>query len=111
MVFFWHRYELPAVAYGLVTVDRPRMQINEAILYAGDDQSLPPQQHTTPQPRTNERQQETEGHSMSASHPSFSTTSSRNTSGLFRQNDEDDDGSSYTSAVPRGRTGVLHVTL
>lgn len=25
MVFFWHRYELPAVAHGLVTVEYPRM--------------------------------------------------------------------------------------
>ena len=25
MVFFWHRYELPAVAHGLVSVDYPRM--------------------------------------------------------------------------------------
>ena len=24
MVFFWHRYELPAMAYGIVTIDRPR---------------------------------------------------------------------------------------
>jgi hypothetical protein len=28
MLFFWHRYELPAVARGWVTIDRPRMNTN-----------------------------------------------------------------------------------
>jgi hypothetical protein len=28
MLFFWHRYELPAVAHGLVTLEHPRMGMN-----------------------------------------------------------------------------------
>lgn len=30
MYFFWHRYELPAVAHGLVSIDNPRMGISVA---------------------------------------------------------------------------------
>lgn len=30
MVFFWHRYELPALVLGAVTIDRPRMNLTTA---------------------------------------------------------------------------------
>jgi hypothetical protein len=107
MLFFWHRYELPAVAYGLVTVDRPRMHIqmqmnDEALLYTSNSNVHvhSPQRTTTaanevrvvvqrPPPH------EQEENPMGRSHASFSTTSSRNTSGLFPQNSNDDDDESY----------------
>lgn len=44
MVFFWHRFELPAVALGHVTVDRPRMTTSRIIFDSNDSQLQHPGQ-------------------------------------------------------------------
>jgi hypothetical protein len=50
MLFFWHRYELPAVARGWVTIDRPRMRISSSssIPWEQQQQQQPNETFSTP---------------------------------------------------------------
>ncbi len=105
MVFFWHRYELPAVALGRVTVDRPRLQWDDGRSTMGESafQSPPPRQPPQDEPspppsppinrRTHHQQeQEQQQQKFLARHASFSShnSSSRNSAGIFREDDEED---------------------
>eukprot|EP00980_Cylindrotheca_fusiformis_P010716 scaffold2401_cov111-Cylindrotheca_fusiformis.AAC.8 len=118
MIFFWHRYELPAVAFGYINIQRPRansrQQPEQPVL-----QTPPRVQRTTR--RTNAysressyndlllgsdnlmRQQSGEAGGLGFSHPSFSSTTSSSSyrnSYLFRpgindRSDEDDASFDY----------------
>mmetsp|Transcript_8475 Transcript_8475/g.14034 ORF Transcript_8475/g.14034 Transcript_8475/m.14034 type:complete len:610 (+) Transcript_8475:20-1849(+) len=107
MLFFWNRYELPAVAHGFVTLQRPRMDPSTAITSSSPEQQLlmprleePPvttalpvattQQQQPPiilEPRPPQRQQS--NHSMSTLGRSTADLS-RLPSGLFQDEDEED---------------------
>jgi hypothetical protein len=105
MMFFWHRYELPAVAFGYINIQRPRAN---ATLQPPDPvlQTPPRVQRTTRTTNGNGSDnshellhegnfaptERGEGGGLGHSHPSFSTTTSssshRNTV-LFRSGTND----------------------
>mmetsp|Transcript_6326 Transcript_6326/g.15988 ORF Transcript_6326/g.15988 Transcript_6326/m.15988 type:complete len:982 (+) Transcript_6326:262-3207(+) len=133
MVFFWHRFELPAVVFGYVSVDRPRMTMTHRTPDPTHTSSTPIIiGRQTQQPQQNEEMRSsnsssnlmhTDPHSIGdtgirpssgrggpgvPSHPSFSTTSSRNgISGLFRNN-HDDDNSTGSMLYFMGGEVVVH---
>jgi hypothetical protein len=128
MVFFWHRFELPAVVFGYVSVDRPRMTLHSAP-FSTNTSSAPTgtdQQHRPSEQRgmvLNNSASSNGAHLVSdrrtismngrggpgvPSHPSFSTASSRNgISGLFRNN-HDDDSSTGSMLYFMGGEVVVH---
>lgn len=102
MVFFWHRYELPAVVHGLVTIDIPRMggagppapdSLMVPVLPTGSSGS---ESRLLLPPRNPLMLQHFQGHL----HPSMSSLGRNNSAsrppsstGLPFQGDNDDDGS------------------
>lgn len=107
MLFFWHRYELPAVAHGLVTIDNPRMGTTTRTTEAESSIMVPLLQEDL-----NQQQQQQHGSQQhrlhlpprnspfmrGQSHPSMSSlgrnsTSRQSSTGIPFQGDGDDDGS------------------
>jgi hypothetical protein len=98
MVFFWNRYELPAIARGLVSMENPRMGAAPSdplmVPFLPDDLSTDPDLPQVP-PRHPLMTQHASGHS----YPSISSLGRHSTSrapssvGLpFRDDGDDDDG-------------------
>ena len=132
MVFFWHRFELPAVVFGYVSVDRPRMTIHSTPypthtsftpVVIGQLNQQPQQNEVMRSSNSSSNLMHIDPHSRGdtgiapsngrggvgvPSHPSFSTTSSRNgISGLFRNN-HDDDNSTGSMLYFMGGEVVVH---
>lgn len=91
MLFFWNRYELPAVAHGLVTLDNPRMGNPHRRQHRDLQQPLletaPPD--TAPRHPLTMRQ-----HNSGHSFPSVSSAG-RVSSVLFNDGDDDDESYMY----------------
>lgn len=115
MLFFWHRYELPAVARGLVTLDAPRMgaapsigntPTTAAMTAAASPLPVMPQDlndTSAAVPQLAPRQPLVRQHSHDRSFPSLSSLGGRNSLsrpsssiGLFNQHGDDgEDDESY----------------
>lgn len=104
MLFFWHRYELPAVVNGRVRLEHPRQgtsasspvsarSMQEEELDSGRESSFTEQQHDhTTAPIHSPRSIFGRSHSFNtAASGRLSRTSS--TGGMFHPDDDDDDGS------------------
>jgi hypothetical protein len=102
MLFFWNRYELPAVAHGFVTVERPRMMDPSPGSNANSpERPLIPrlegpsvaaahqQEHVQTTPALEPRQPHREQSQHSMSTMGRSTEMSRLPSGLFQEDEED----------------------
>ena len=97
MVFFWHRYELPAVAHGLVTIHNPRMAPADPLMVPllQDGNHHGSENRPFLPPRNPLVRDYANGHS----HPSMSSLGRNSTSrppsstGLPFQGDDDGDGS------------------
>ncbi|KAI2508049.1 hypothetical protein MHU86_6341 [Fragilaria crotonensis] len=92
MLFFWNRYELAAVAHGLVTLDHPRMGSEES----SDHPFIPrlDTHHETPitlAPRAPRR----ENSILSEATADRSEGVSRSASGLFQHDTDEDDSCLY----------------
>ena len=96
MLFFWHRYELPALAHGHITVDHPRMGGSPSRRGSSD---RPPEIHRSGSiPRLpNVRITRSVSRNSVTSSQGGARNNSRHSStlALFHQGDEDDDASSY----------------
>jgi hypothetical protein len=97
MLFFWNRYELPAIAHGLVTVQHPRMVVSSSperrVLASSPERSrmidVPP---TTPQPsQVHSLPQRTSTSTLGADEGTMSRPASY--TALFQQNDGGEDDS------------------
>jgi len=110
MLFFWHRYELPAVAHGLVTINNPRMGLSSTITTTAESDvpivPFMPENLNEEQPQGDSQNRlhlpprnPFVLHQGGQSHPSMSSLGRNSTSrppsstGLFFQGDDDGDGS------------------
>lgn len=91
MVFFWHRYELPAVALGHVTVDRPRM-VSTASHATGTNGAAPAQ-------RGNRGD-------ASSDTPLDSSTTNRGSSRVRQQHQAREGAAPAATGVTAGRLGT-----
>lgn len=108
MLFFWHRYELPAVALGRVSPERPRqghssggsapppmMMHSESGRYSPEQHQQQQQPHVvnnTPQPQQ-QRAFGVRNHSFNTA-ASGRTSGNSSINGMYQRGDDDDDGSS-----------------
>lgn len=87
MLFFWHRYELPALANRHVTADNPRMSSSPSNRNFIDRNGIP-HVPNAPIPRLTSRQSISSSQGRGGSRHSSALA-------LFQAGDEDDDTSSY----------------
>lgn len=103
MVFFWNRYELPAIAHGFVTMENPRMGATPSdplmVPFLPDDVGAEPDPPLVP-PRHPLMIQNTSAHSYQSlsslgRHSSSRAASSIGTGVPFRDDGDDDEEGSF----------------